>query len=495
MAETPVKKDLGDRALDALLNPISLDDPWGAKKLGGPMAPVVYDAVKSYVQGTPFIEPPAPQEEVAQPNTLGQDRPPAGSSPMGNEVPLPNIPKQATGPSRSKSRLMGERTPGQTQQEKEQGQYDDARVQQYHAMVGMAHLNAGKAVQSVHQKFAHIAATDSAAVARLVTDEFPKFKEASKKLQEDLEDIRTLRVNPYQYLQAAGKGGRAGAVLATAVSQMAAGAGGVNNARKALKNAIDLDVESQAANIELQFAGVEASRANIASSIAILEQEILFRDKAQAYAWEAATSIINAANQGAANEATYLGTQMLGTFASIQAAAAAAALRAKQSTLYIEEPVRRAYDVLSANKLGDDGQALLEKAFNTGHASAAAGPVQEQQDLRFLAQDAPQMAPVAGGTSAAPAETKALAPSVATRRTGGGGSTPKVSTEVGEVKVGDAAMAPGDVAAFEAQHAKADMVSTEEEAGITPQAGVGEDGVPDALRPEKAQANQATWRR
>ena len=60
------------------------------------------------------------------------------------------------------------------------------------------------------------------------------------------------------------------------VSQMAAGAGGVNTARKALKNAIDRDIQAQMNNIELQFKGVEAAHNNINDQVNLMEAELLF---------------------------------------------------------------------------------------------------------------------------------------------------------------------------------------------------------------------------
>ena len=430
--------------------------------IGNRLPNATRSVVGSYAPSTiagnepPQVEPPQVQPDIVDPPAVGGHTPSSGSGRVVGSTFDLSLPKLKGGKNQPPAVLKGVLEPGQTEQEQATIDYAQERIRQGDIMTGLAFLQAGKVSQKAHEDMAYLAANNSLAVSQMVNEEFPKFKAASEKLQAELEDIRSLRVNPYQYLQDAGRGGRAGAALATAVSQMAAGAGNVNSARKALDNAIKRDIEAQISNIDYAFLGVEAAQAGINQQVMLLEEEILFRDKALAYAWESANALINSALQGAQNEATYIGLQVLRDHAAIQSATAAAAARAKMGSIYIEWPLFSARNVTQANEFAGQGLELLQKAFKTGAASAPAQAVPEKAPLRFsdpglqaqyeqleqqeaLQSSTTQPQTATGGEPAAQ-------PSVQSRRPSGSGGKKKsnVSVEIGEVLVGEEAIAASE---------------------------------------------------
>jgi len=436
----------------------------GAKMIPGVAPIITYQNVQAARPGeTNFAtEAPAPQAEVVLPAYEGQLGPAQKTSPnFSQSDDLGDDPVNKAAGVGSRSRIKGVIEPGNTAQEAVDMAAAQARIRQSEKMIGFAYGQAGKVSQQWHRNMADLFATDSDEVYRMIREEFPKFKEAQRKLQDDLEDIRSLRVNPYQYLQTAGRGGRAGAVLATMVGQMASGASGINHARIALKNAIDRDIETQASNIELQFKGVEAASGNIQDQLGLLQEEILFRDKAQAYAWEAASAVIKSALQGAANEATYLGLQVLDDYATIQAAAAAAALRAKQSSLYLEEPARNLAQIQKGLSLGAQGLQALQTAFKTGQQSGQVQAPPDRPDLKYsdpalqaqstqARQDVAPLAAQPQQAAPAPAAEQPKAKPASRRGKGGGGFKADMSFTPEEAEF------------------QSDMVFSEDEAGIEP---------------------------
>jgi len=328
---------------------------------------------------------PPPQLEEADTSRVGTDPaiPGSGRSDLDEDQILKDTPvtKGGKGP----MRLVGRRVPAAPLYDQiRQGQIEELLLRKTQ-MEGFAQLSADMVTQRTHENMAFIFENDREEAIRIVTEEFPKLRAAQKKIQQELEDIRTLRVNPYNYLQTAGKGGRAGAVLATMVSQMAAGASGINSARNALKNAIDRDIEGQINDIELQFKGVEAADKNISAQVKLFENELMFREKAQVYAWEAATAIINSAQWGAANESTYLGLQTLRQFAELMTIKAAAEERAKQSTLMYEFNVNTRADVIRRGMQAQQGQDVLDALYSEGVSEGQKQVLENgMPELRFI---------------------------------------------------------------------------------------------------------------
>ena len=152
------------------------------------------------------------KQEVVAAGSVGQvpsTVPPRGGTSEWNVKTLPNDPKAKTGKA-SGMRLVGRLVPDAPPEEAARRAVLEEKMLQKSIMEGYAHFKFGQVAQSTHENLAFLFANDADEAMRMVREEFPRFMESEKKFQKELDDIRTLRVNPYNYLQTAGKGGRAG---------------------------------------------------------------------------------------------------------------------------------------------------------------------------------------------------------------------------------------------------------------------------------------------
>ena len=307
-------------------------------------------------------------------------------------------------------------TPGMTPEEAQQTQ--DLQQQEWllRYNAGLATMKAGVVKQEALKDFAFVAQESAEALANLVDNEFPKYHKKLQEFEKELDDISSMRVNPYRYLQRANAGGRAGAILATAVSQLSAGAGQINTASRALESVINRDISAQMTDIELAYKGVAAKKENLADQVALMEEMILFRDKALAYSWTAVSSIIAAAEQGAMNEASYIGLHLWKNLADQNAIAAKVAERAKMGTLYIEGPVKRAKDMLQWTQLAIQSKAILEQTFARGAVSGQAEAIAQQRAGTMEGQVSQPAAGQQRPTMGQASQRGTAKPSVAARR-------------------------------------------------------------------------------
>lgn len=287
--------------------------------------------------------------------------------------PLPQGKKDGTGYT-----LVGTLEPGATPEEKQLQEEAQAQILEHKKYLFLVAAKQAKISQAELQGFGELAATNAVSVARIVDEELPKYTAKMRELYDELDAIKTLRVNPYQYLQQAGAGGRAGAVLATAVSQIAAGAGNANTARAALRTSIEADIDAQMQNIDLQYKSIEARRANVFDQVALMEEQILFRDKMLAYAWESVSAIIKSAQQGAASEAAYVGYNLLEHYANLEKIAANVAYRAKVATIHVRKPLMNAVHANRELQRVGRFQGELENVFKTGVQQGTAMAQQQQ---------------------------------------------------------------------------------------------------------------------
>jgi hypothetical protein len=273
--------------------------------------------------------------------------------------------------------LVGQMEPQLGAEDQALKQFAEQQVQAAEAMQGYAFLKANYATQRELEAWAELAASNAVAVGEMVNKRFPEFHKRLKEFDDELDQIRTMQVNPYQYLQQAGVGGRAASVLATAVGQIAAGSGSISSARAALNNAISRDISAQQYNIELAYKGVAAARDNIVDQLDMLKEEVLFRDKALTTAWAAVEVIIQAARQGAQNEAAYIGLGVLQHYITLEKLAAKQAQMAKMATIVYKMPLFSHIDALRGTKKIAQFNSALQQAFGAGvqATQAAQAPV------------------------------------------------------------------------------------------------------------------------
>ena len=286
------------------------------------------------------------------------------------------VPLQAsqpkTGPGKADIRLKGERAAQLPPEVQAQNAAIARKELAFQEAQSFTRLNTGRALSQTKAMAQEIFAEDAAKAAELNERYFSRWEKENTRLRADIDAARQLRVNPNSYRQSIGRSGRVSSVLSVAVSQLAAGAGNPNQVWNRLKSTIDQDIAAQKANIELEFAGIEAAQGQQDHEAAMLEKYYGFEEEQRAIAMSALEAQVGVIMQRAANEGEYQSYQMIRDRAQAEANAAAAAAFAKQATLFMDAPIHREYQALLKNRQFQEAQALLQQSFLD-----AQGPVRE----------------------------------------------------------------------------------------------------------------------
>lgn len=278
-------------------------------------------------------------------------------------------------------------------------------------------LNAGRALAQTKAQAQEILAEDYQEMDRLNKEHYSRWETENEQFRADIDAARQLRVNPNNYMQSIGRSGRVSSVLAAAASQMAAGAGNPNMAWNRIKATIDQDITTQKANIELEFAGIEAAQGQQNREAEMLSKYYGFEEKSRAVAMTALEAQVAIIQQRAANEMEYQAYQMIRDRARAEAIDASAAALAKNATLYLDAPTHRAYQALINGRKWQEAQAMLQEAYaqEVGAAEHVDTGIQTYdesgQPVMIDTPEAQPLGPVVGGPES-PAEA-APAPAAA----------------------------------------------------------------------------------
>ena len=278
-------------------------------------------------------------------------------------------------------------------------------------------LNAGRALAQTKAQAQEILAEDYQEMDRLNKEHYSRWETENEQFRADIDAARQLRVNPNNYMQSIGRSGRVSSVLAAAASQMAAGAGNPNMAWNRIKATIDQDITTQKANIELEFAGIEAAQGQQNREAEMLSKYYGFEEKSRAVAMTALEAQVAIIQQRAANEMEYQAYQMIRDRARAEAIDASAAALAKNATLYLDAPTHRAYQALINGRKWQEAQAMLQEAYaqEVGAAEHVDTGIQTYdesgQPVMIDTPEAQPLGPVVGGpespVGAAPAPAAA----------------------------------------------------------------------------------------
>lgn len=287
-------------------------------------------------------------------------------------IPLEAAQPKPEGPGKADIRLKGERSAQLPPEMQAQNQAIARKELAFQEAQSFTRLNMGRALAQTKAMAQEIFAEDANKAAELNERYFSRWEKENTKLRADIDSARALRVNPNNYMQRVGRSGRVSSVLSVAVSQLSAGAGNPNQVWNRIKSTIDQDILAQKANIELEFAGIEAAQGQQDRESAMLEKYYGFEEKERAIAMSALEAQVGVIMQRASNEGEYQAYQMIRDRAQAEANVAAAQAFAKQATLFMDAPIHREYQALLKNRQFQAAQALLQQSFMDAN-----GPVRE----------------------------------------------------------------------------------------------------------------------
>ena len=155
---------------------------------------------------------------------------------------------------------------------------------------GESALQAGLATEQAFTQLRDLELKDYGVYKKLITEEFPKYRAAVQELDNDIDAVRTQRINPDNYMQQLGRGSATASALNIGIAQLAAGAGNANGVLKRVQAATERDIAAQKDNIELAFKGINAKKQSIDDQIALMNSQLTFMDRARAVAYAGITA-------------------------------------------------------------------------------------------------------------------------------------------------------------------------------------------------------------
>lgn len=134
---------------------------------------------------------------------------------------------------------------------------------------------------------------------------FARAKERMNQLYQKVDEASSLKVNPYNWHESIGRGGRVAAAFSVLTGQMAAGAGNPNSALKMMDAAIERDIAAQEQNIKNKYEAIRIARGLNQDERLLYKEEIDSLNETRAVAYSALQGRISAAKQHAINAAMY----------------------------------------------------------------------------------------------------------------------------------------------------------------------------------------------
>jgi len=165
--------------------------------------------------------------------------------------------------------------------------------------------------EQVLSDYANIAHMDALEGRRIHQEHFTKAKTRMDRLYKNVEDASAMKVNPYNWHESVGRGGRVAAAFSLLTGQMAAGAGNPNSALKMMEAAIERDIAAQEQNIKIKFDALKMQRGLAQDERQLYQEEINSLNETRAIAYSAITGRIAAAKQHAINEAHYAAIEVM----------------------------------------------------------------------------------------------------------------------------------------------------------------------------------------
>lgn len=150
-------------------------------------------------------------------------------------------------------------------------------------------------------KYANVASANAIEGERLHREHFEPAKRKLDRLYQQVEDARSMQVNPFNWHEKIGRGGRVSAAFAVLTGQMAAGAGNPNSSLKLMEAAIERDISAQEQNIKNHFASLKLQSGIAQDQRALHEEEVASLNNLRAQAYAAIQAKIGVAQQHAVN--------------------------------------------------------------------------------------------------------------------------------------------------------------------------------------------------
>lgn len=212
---------------------------------------------------------------------------------------IPGAPKPTAGPFTAKGTITAP-LPPDLQRIKAQSERRIFEAEKVQMLQDMA--TSGVTEQEM-RLWAAINERDAAEGKRLYQDHFLRAKQNIASLREKVDAARSLRINPYNWHESIGRGGRVAAAFAALTGGFAAGQNNPNSALKMMDAAIERDIAAQKQNIQNVYENLKLQRGLNADEAALFAEQMNALNEIRAVNYAAIMGRIQAAKQRSITEA------------------------------------------------------------------------------------------------------------------------------------------------------------------------------------------------
>lgn len=369
--------------------------PGDPKNLNPERDPLVtQEIIRNQLTQQPEAE--APAETVVEPQVGAGEAIAGGGIAFGGDPRLEGLvqePKKRTGPFRAEGTIAPQLSP----ENQQLLALSQDRINQANFLSSAAELQAMGVAQKEMAMHARVNELSAKHAADLAANHFPRARQRIQDLESQVDEARALRVNPYNWHESIGRGGRVAAAFSLLTGQMAAGAGNPNSALKMMDSAIERDIGAQEQNIKNEFNNLKLQKGLLQDERDLFTEELGAVNTTRAIAYAALIGRIGAAKQQATNEAHRLSLETWEDHYNVKLLQAMAAAKAQALQLHVNGPIKNAHQLAVVQSKMEAFQQQLN--VRTAQAAPAAP----------LAPAEPQL-PAAPGRSAAVAARRPVQP-------------------------------------------------------------------------------------
>ena len=215
------------------------------------------------------------------------------------------------------------------------------------------HLNQMRASGASEQQmmqWAQVNDDDAEIASTMAREHFPRMRDKVRQLQQDVDDARSLKVNPYNWHESIGRGGRVAAAFAALTGGFAAGKANPNTAIKMMDAAIERDIAAQEQNIKNEFEGLKMQKGLLGDERALYDEQLNSMNKIRAVKYAATVGRLQAVQQHAVTEAHHLAIQTTIDHFELKLINSIAAAQKEVLRLELDGPLRNASQLAAYKK-------------------------------------------------------------------------------------------------------------------------------------------------
>jgi hypothetical protein len=247
----------------------------------------------------------------------------------------------------------------------------EMRIEQGRRQQILADMVASGATQEQMQAWAEISQADTAHGEQLYVEHFQRAKQNVRQLRERVDQARSLAVNPYNWHESIGRGGRVAAAFATLTGGFAAGQLNPNTALKMMDAAIDRDIAAQEYNIKSTYENLKLTRDLNQDESRLFNEQLNALNELRAINYAAIVGRIQAAQQTALTEAHQISYQTAEDHYNLKLVSAFAAAQKEYLRLDVDGPIRNAAQLRALQSTMGQYEQMLAQPPQAGQPTSA----------------------------------------------------------------------------------------------------------------------------